>query len=71
MAKITCVYILLQAVVSEASDQQSTSEVRQVALKAHKTGNSQLVTPRNPFPVAVTRLEDFMLWLDWTRTMNK
>ena len=60
-----------QVVVSEADGQQSRSGVRQVALKSAKTGTSQLVTPKKHLPLGVTRLENFMLWLDWTRTFNK
>ena len=57
--------------MSETDGQQSRSEVRQVALKSAKTGTSLLVNPKKPLPLGVTRLEDFMFWLDWTRTFNK
>ena len=60
-----------QVVVSEKDEKASKSEVRQVALSTAKTGVSQLVTPRKPFPLHNSRLEKFMLWLDWTRTFNQ
>lgn len=59
-----------QVVVSEASGQVSTSEVRQVALLVDKAG-SRLVTPKRRFPLDQTTPERLMLWLDWTRTFRK
>ena len=61
----------IQVVVSEASGQVSSSEVRQVALLTDKSGGSRLVAPRRRFPLDQTPFERLMLWLDWTRTFKK
>lgn len=63
--------IMLQIIASEPDGQVSKSDVQQVALYTHKSGGSQLVVPRKPFPMTNKSLEKFMLWLDWTRTFNK
>ena len=60
-----------QIIASEPDGQVSKSDVQQVALYTHKSGGSQLVVPRKPFPMTNKSLEKFMLWLDWTRTFNK
>jgi len=61
----------VQIIASEPDGQVSKSDVQQVALYTHKSGGSQLVVPRKPFPMTNKSLEKFMLWLDWTRTFNK
>ncbi len=61
----------MQIIASEPDGQVSKSDVQQVALYTHKSGGSQLVVPRKPFPMTNKSLEKFMLWLDWTRTFNK
>ena len=69
--QLVILLVVMQIIASEPDGRVSKSDVQQVALYTHKSGGSQLVVPRKPFPLGNNRLEKFMLWLDWTRTFNK